>query len=288
MSWKINTDTKLEIFNRLINKESFSIDSVIPRVEGRIDIGGIQYKQRFQFKYETITSVEFVNVDFSGADFCKLLFEGCIFKNCLFDGTTCKDWGLHGCEIVDSKFIQTDLSNSAFGLKEGMPTRFKSTEFIKTNLKSSSPGDSVFEDCLFDNCKLNKVHFRGTKIRKSKFKGKLNGTIFWRESYTDGLEGELENVDFSEADLRMVEFSELNLREVTFPANEDHIVVHDYRNTLKKLCEKFKGHDLFFLLDGSLSNAGAEQEIGVFHAKDIEKESGPEAVNEFRQALKEL
>jgi uncharacterized protein YjbI with pentapeptide repeats len=91
----------------------------------------------------------------------------------------------------------------------------------QTHLRGVTWPGAIFEDCRFEHCKLAKLDFGGSILRRSTFTGRLSEVIFrdvpWDHEHFEP--NEMDEVDFHDAELYFVEFRNLALRRVRWPEN---------------------------------------------------------------------
>lgn len=145
--------------------------------EGRHDFRGCNAEVYVEFR-----NLELANYDFSYFDFYELKFRNCQLKNWFCEKLKCpiKFWN---STITDSIFSNSDLSSSWFG-----PSVTR-CNFIKCRFYNMYSDESVFEDCLIANCKVQHMPATISYIR-TKFVGPLHRFYFCQK---------IERCDFTEA-----------------------------------------------------------------------------------------
>jgi uncharacterized protein YjbI with pentapeptide repeats len=133
------------------------------------------------------TATEFCNLELSNYDFSYFEFQRLTFRNCKLVNWYCEKLKctlkLRSTAIIDCHFINADLTSSSFG-----PSVIR-CEFIKCRLYDMYSDESVFEDCLIANCKVQHMPATISYIR-TKFVGPLHRFYFCQK---------IERCDFTEA-----------------------------------------------------------------------------------------
>lgn len=133
------------------------------------------------------TATEFCNLELSNYDFSYFEFQRITFRNCKLVNWYCEKLKcalrLWDTSVTDCNFINADLTSSSFG-----PSVVR-CNFIKCRLYDMYSDESVFEDCLIENCKVQHMPATISYIR-TKFVGTLHRFYFNRK---------IECCDFTEA-----------------------------------------------------------------------------------------
>ena len=180
---------------------------------------------------------QFDGADFSNQQFDHLRFFNCKFNNCRFDVSRFIDLRVWGSSFQSCSFRKAKLRDAALGgLIENRPNTFEDSQFIEADLRGSSYISAVFDRCDFENAKLKKVDFNGSRFTKCRFTGELRETSFADVAFDheDLQPNRMVEVDFTQAELRWVEFRRLDLSKALLPQDEAHIVFPDFRRFLER------------------------------------------------------
>ncbi|HEY9004932.1 MAG TPA: pentapeptide repeat-containing protein [Ohtaekwangia sp.] len=208
--------------------------------------------------------VKMESIDFSYADISYSWLEKCIITNCIFEETKAKEIHILSSDFSNCVFRKVNLSYSYINENIGSNSgSFKNVEFIETNLSESIFCFPIIEDCLFTNCNLKAANFDGSRLKRCKFKGKVDSP--WFRGYSKNAHrsllgvfnrvnpkdysNEMEDVDFSEAEMIGVSFSdEIDLTKCIFPTNDEKYILikkvkQVYLKMKKTITESWDGED---------------------------------------------
>ena len=91
---------------------------------------------------KNLKDFKLVDANFLYANFENCMFTKGVFRNCVFETTNFKEIGLWDCTFIECKFIKTDFQNASMGV------------------------NTVYQDCIFDSCKLKGKYFNfGTQSK---------------------------------------------------------------------------------------------------------------------------
>lgn len=140
------------------------------------------------------TATEFCNLELSNYDFSYFEFQRITFRNCKLVNWYCEKLKcalrLWDTSVTDCNFINADLTSSSFG-----PSVVR-CNFIKCRLYDMYSDDSVFEDCLIENCKVQHMPATISYIR-TKFVGLLHRFYFCQKiEYCDFTEAQFDDCGF--------------------------------------------------------------------------------------------
>ncbi len=244
----------------------------------------------------TLKDVRLNALDFSGACLDNLFISDVEMTNCVFDNCSCRNWRVRGTSINNSSFRGTDLRDSSLGgVSDGRANTFVGVDFLSADLRGSFHSCAEYRDCRFKNTRLKKVGFQGSRFVDCTFEGELREVCFNRADtqYNSFPPNYMIRVDFSRAKLRLVEFRELELNDVALPADEDHIILDEYRPTLERLIKVFTADEsdlparqIAAGFRHKLRWAGAKQKRGVLNKLDIQEVGGEDLVRRVEQALR--
>jgi uncharacterized protein YjbI with pentapeptide repeats len=286
------------------------ISPVARKVDGRADFRGIHAPKPIAGRERRVGAAQLVEVeglvvvrgatwkglDFTGADLSSLRFIDTHIEDCVFDKAKCRDWRMWGTTVRRSSFASADLRGASLGAVQdgGRRNAFVDVTFTKTNLTATSYMSAEFVRCTFSNAKLDKVEFRGSTFEACVFQGELKEVLF--DSAVDPAlckeatrlpRNQMLRADFSQARLRGVEFRGIDLKDVTFPSDDAHIVIPNYRDALDRALAiaKTSSDPKAKLMAGYLTIrrdwAGS---VGVINRQDLVDFDG----EEFAQAFLEL
>jgi uncharacterized protein YjbI with pentapeptide repeats len=228
----------------------------------------------------TIRGASLSNLDWSGAQLESLRMFDSTVSDCVFDTARCQDWRLWGCRFRDSRFVGTDLRDSALGpWWNGRGNVYECVNFSRADLRRISCLAATFIDCDFTDAKLEKIDFQSSSFIGVTFAGKLREVIFWDHGFRTGKPdpNPMQEVDFTNAQLEGVEFRRLNLESVRFPRSADHLVVHNYRCVIERALEILRNDDsrigrvLRATFEIHKKWIGPQQNIGMFAMADFDE-----------------
>lgn len=244
-----------------------------------------------------VSKQQIERVDFTGSRLDHLSLAECFFRDCVFDESSCKHWRLWGCTFADCSFRNVDLRYSGLGGVDGIGgskrNTYRGVWFKASDLRSTAYISATFSDCVFDHCKLNKVDFQGTEFEHCAFMGELREVMFYRYGFRGDRfpPNSMRGVSFSDAQLRMCDFRRLDLSDVVFPADSDHVVVHDCRTqipvVLAELASLSGAECISALLRNQLDWLGENQQVAVFNVLDFEECAGSAVASAAAEVLRQ-
>lgn len=195
-----------------------------------------------RYAIQTVDALQLRDHQFDGADFSNQRFDhlrlfNCKFKGCRFDLSRFVDLRVWGSSFQSCSFRKATLRDAALGgLIEKQHNVFEDTPFTQADLRGSSYISAVFDRCDFENAKLKKVDFNGSRFTRCRFAGELRETSFADVAFDhEGLEpNRMVEVDLSKAQLRWVQFRRLDLSKALLPQDEAHIIFPDFRRFLER------------------------------------------------------
>jgi len=234
-----------------------------------------------------IVGARWNGLDFRGSDLRSLRVFDSVFSNCVFDFCECSDWRLWGVKMDRCSFVGANLHDSALGpVFQGKCNTYEESNFDKATLTGTSFQTAEFSGCTFRVTNLDRVNFQGSVFSDCVFEGGLRGTMFYDRGYGTVVDAmpanEMRNVNFARAALRWVAFRNLDLLQVEWPDDGEHLLVPNYRRTMRRLVEVFRqrsdsaSRQFVAVFEDLLKWAGAHQEQGVLNKLDL-KEMGGEA-----------
>jgi uncharacterized protein YjbI with pentapeptide repeats len=275
----------------------------IPKIDGRIDLRNLHISEPYAVKtmkipladvtvlggITSIESVSWQSIDFSSSQLPGLRFLDCQIRNCVFDRCRMADLRVWRTDFANVSFRSADLRGAMLGGTSENDNRrvsFHDVDFSAADMRGTMYGAAEFLRCKFNHAKLNKVDFQSSTFTDCSFEGELREVLFYRRGFRGERfpPNEMKRVDFRRAKLRWSEFRGLDLDEVFFPADEDHIVVENYPETLDRLLAYFRGRPDF----GSRTLAtcfehdkkwlGPCQKIGVLNKHDLIDSAGDDGL----------
>lgn len=265
-------------------------DLGLPRFEGRVDLRGARFD-------DLVVGLNgpgaWTGIDFSGATFTELMIRNLSMDNCLFDKARLDSMRMWGTQVRNTSFVAASLREAALGTagELGINT-FENVDFSRAKMGRSAWFVAKVDGCKFDG--LKDVDFKGTQFSNCSFDGTISDVSFQKTTnLVDAARfgsNEMKNVDFSNAKFSWVEFRDLDLDEVTWPVDDDHLVVDDYRRSLERAIAWLhaRGDEgaerVASLLERRLSFAGARQQRGVVRWSALEKLAGG-PIDELRAQL---
>lgn len=186
----------------------------------RIDVAGFEFVAR---SYVRWTGIELTGLDLSHAVLDHLWLTECVIRDCVFDGARLRSGRLFSCWFDRCSFRGADLKDLGAGPIEDDPrTRFRAADFTKADMRRIATPSAAYQDCIFDDTRLDKVSFGGSLIERCRFSGLLSEVEFCRTPWERDRyrPNPMDDVDFSEAELFYVMFRDLELDRVRWPENE--------------------------------------------------------------------
>lgn len=238
-----------------------------------------------------IKAIEWKDLDFTGARLGKLRFMDATVRNCVFNQAFCQGWRIWSTKIGNSSFARADLRGSQMGaLFEGRASEYHQVDFTKADLRDSHFPSTELYGCTFIQGKLKKLRFNGCSLSDCVFEGTLPEVSFYREGLNVGapntISREMVNVDFSRAKFRWVEIRGYDLNQVKLPADDDHLIVEDVKNSLGRIIKALnerpdKGsHGMAAALECVLNWTGTNQCRGVISKHDLLESVGEDHFDE--------
>ncbi|NOU34478.1 MAG: pentapeptide repeat-containing protein [Polyangiaceae bacterium] len=265
-------------------------DVALPRFEGRVDLRGARFD-------DLVVGLNgpgaWTGIDFSGATFTELMIRNLSMDNCLFDKARLDSMRMWGTQVKNTSFVEASLREAALGTAGDLGINtFENVDFSRAKMGHSVWFVAKVDGCKFDG--LKGVQFEGTQFSNCTFAGTLSDISFQKTTnLVDAARfgsNEMRNVDFSNAKFSWVEFRDLDLDEVTWPVDDDHLVVDEYRQSLERSIAWLhaRGDEgaerLAGWLERQLSFAGAGQQRGVLRWSALAKLAGG-PIDELRAQL---
>ena len=298
-----------EVWQQLVHGRPLD-DVGVPMIDGRLNLRNLHVPEPHAVKTVRmpladvtvlggITSIEGVSwqsIDFSGSELPGLRFLDCRIRNCVFDRCRMSDLRVWRTDFANVSLRSADLRGAMLGgtrEKDGRRVSFHDVDFTAADMRGTMYGAAEFVRCKFNHAKLVKVDFQSSTFTDCSFEGELRGVLFYRRGF-DGERfppNEMKRVDLRRAKLRWSEFRGLDLDEVSFPADEDHIVIEKFPETIDRLLEHFRGRsDLNsrklvgrFELDKKW--LGSRQRVGVLNKHDLVESVGEDGLRAVLQII---
>jgi hypothetical protein len=212
-------------------------------------------------------------------------------RNCVFNQAFCQGWRIWSTKILNSSFAEADLRGSQLGaLFQGRASEYHQVDFTKADLRHSHFPSTELIGCTFIKGKLKKLRFNGCSLSDCVFEGTLPEVSFYREGWnTDApntIGREMVNIDFSRAKFRWVEIRGYDLDQVKFPADNDHLIVEDVKNSLGRIIKVLRdrpdkgSHGMAAALETVLKWTGPNQRRGVISKHDLLETVGEDYLDE--------
>jgi len=261
--WKQKWETVMKCF---LGENKFEkLDKSYYLENGYLDLRGFDFGQRVDFKEYSdkdyselslkslgvIRGIDFVNVDFSYADFSGRSINNCKFNNCIFNYSNFRGILEQQCEFFNCNFYKGTFGGF-LGCGESL---YKNVIFDGVNMKDTWMNLPNFEDCIFENCKLKEVHFKGSHFRRVKFNGKVaeivlqpkteepTSSIYYKSKYERWNAVNPMRIDFSEAELMDIRvWGECDFSNVILPADGNGYIVFNVAKA-KKVIEEFRDNN---------------------------------------------
>jgi uncharacterized protein YjbI with pentapeptide repeats len=289
-----------DVWEQLIHGKPLG-EAGVPKIDGRFNLRNLHVPEpyakktvRTPFADVTVlggtTSIEGANwqsIDFSHSQLPGLRFLDCQISNCLFDRCRMRDLRVWNTKFSNVSFRSTDLRGAVLGGVGGLGRNsFRNVDFTAADMRGTIYKAAEFVDCKFNRAKLDKVDFQSSTFTDCSFEGELREVLFYRRGFEGELfpPNEMKRVDFSRAKLRWSEFRGLDLDDVSFPADEDHIVIENFPETLDRLLAFFRGRPdlgsrrLFRSLELHKKWLGSRQKVGVLNKHDLIEMAGEEGL----------
>jgi hypothetical protein len=239
-----------QIFELIQEPELATIRALIPDVDGRVDLRGLDFTPLV--KVHTPLRKHFEKVDFSHSTLCQRLnFERSAFIDCLFNHTQidCGFWGslFDGC-VFEGTVIYSPLGNveertsPPTGLKKPPMSyaglglydyeRFHQCRFRKAKFKKYSHFGAINIDCVFEHCDIRSGWIYGA-FENCTFIGKLRDNIFHGhrrmvqqgQHSPNGMFNTMSGVDFSQCEMTFIAFHDgCDLSHIVPPDAATHCI----------------------------------------------------------------
>jgi hypothetical protein len=170
-------------------------------------------------------------------------------------------------------------------------SEYSTVDFTKADLRQAFFPSTELKSCTFIRTQLKKTGFKGCSLADCVFEGTLPEVSFHREDWKPNDAGtvsrEMANVDFSRAKFRWVEFRGYDLDQVQFPADDDHLIVGDWKNSLSRLIKLLNDRAdqgskaMAAGLECVLKWSGPNQRRGVISKHDLLESVGEDHLDEI-------
>lgn len=200
--------------------------------------------------------VIFRNCHFKKCNFKQAMIRKCVFENCEFTDCSFSEAELVACNFLRCKLVKCNL-NYAFTSKNigNNSGAFQDVNFISCNFSGAYFFFPLISNTRFENCKLNRVYFDGSRLSNVSFIGEIDGA--WFRGYSVlasknflGLfnrinpkhyRNKMENVDFSSCKILDVTFSHgIDLSNCIFNADANAIYIENPKYFYEKVIELIK------------------------------------------------
>jgi len=296
-----------DIWAQLVHGRPLS-DASVPKIGNRFDLRNLHLAEPHAVKTvrtpladvtvlggtTSIEGASWQSIDFSSSELPGLRFLDCQIRNCVFDRCRMDDLRVWRTDFTNVSFRSADLRGAVLGgtsEKDSRRNSFHDVDFTAADMRGTVYGAAEFVRCKFNHAKLNKVDFQSSTFTDCSFEGELSGVMFYRRGFGGELfpPNEMKRVDLRRAKLRWSEFRGLDLGEVFFPADEDHIVMENYPETLDRLIAYFRGRSdlgsrcLATRFEHEKKWLGPHQRVGMLSKQDLMECGGEEG---FKAAIK--
>lgn len=158
---------------------------------------------------------------FSKCTLQNMCLFNCKLQSCTFDACLLCDSGLWDSVVENCHFIRCDMRRMAFGgvnFDKPNPNIYRANIFKKCRLAPSYHTCEIYEDCIFENCKLDGVNFDGAVFQRCKFTGKISNVSFSAACAVapNGRVNRMAQCDFSESTMREFLFRNIDLTDTVF------------------------------------------------------------------------
>jgi uncharacterized protein YjbI with pentapeptide repeats len=292
-----------EVWQQLVHGKPLS-EAGVPTIDGRFDLRHLHVPEPYSVTTErmpladatvlggltSIKGASWQSIDFSSSQMPGLRLSDCRIRNCVFDRCRMGDLRVWRTDFADVSFRSADLRGAVLGgtsENDGRRNTFHDVDFTAADMRGTIYGAAEFVRCKFNHAKLNKVDFQSSTFTDCSFEGELRGVLFYRRGFKGELfpPNEMKRVDFRRAKLRWSEFRGLDLDDVLFPADEDHLIVENYPETLDRFLTFFRGRSdlgsrsLVRIFDNRRKWLGAQQKVGVLNKHDLVEAAGEDGLH---------
>lgn len=220
-----NVTEKLEMYSGRFVIDSFDVQNAAAFPNNLLKNLKLRYFSRSHItKWKSYKRLHFKNCNLSGVTMLGGKIEGCVFEACNLDRIS-----FFGTAISNTRFEDCSLKSAHMGghipvLRQ--ECSFEQIEFDCSNLEASTHSDEKYTNCIFRNCRVDGVEFRGAVFKDCKFTGKLRNVLFERD-YAFGKRTSVHNTmlrcDFTSCLLVNTYFRNIDLDKSMFSSTEDMI-----------------------------------------------------------------
>ena len=223
----------------------------------QLEIAGVKLDRQEGLTHFHNTSwrdLEFQDCDLSDAKFFKGSLTNCRFEKC--DLTRTGFWEL---QVNDVRLSKCKLRDSAPGGIDTMgvhiPNRFERVSFVRCDLRGSAHSCETYTDCIFSDCRLDRVDFHGAVFANCRFEGRLSEVMFRSIDPTcpEMPPNHLANCDFSKARLEGCSFVQIDLDKIILPEDPRILFLPKGPDDLRAWRVRLGKSDYFleYLIDGA-------------------------------------
>ena len=304
-----NAGGAVRVWERLVRGESLD-DLALPVRNGRIVVRDLTLPKPsrgrgavagFEGVAELRGTTVLRNVRWKGLDFAEcslsgLRFVDCRLEDCCFERALCRGWRMWNTTVKRTEFREADLHGAALGgVDAGKRNRFENVYFVRSDMRETAWVSCDMIGCVFEETRLDKVDFQGTRFEHCSFVGEVREVLFYRHAFGEEQlpANDMRGVDFSRARLRSVEFRGLDLKEVKWPTNDDQLVIPEYVQALDRALRMLAGRaepgakNARVLLEMQRRWAGPAQWEGIVSRRELVAAAGRKLAEELIGVLRQ-
>lgn len=224
------SDTKFSPDARLRSKRSYASE-VVPF---SVHVTGKGWAHRLLGRQPVWRNLVFRNCAISGLAFTHCILEDCVFENCEL---AIQNWKTSYRRV---RFSDCDMRSFSFGADApNNANKFAEVTLEQCRLQSRFMDYSVFEDCRFVDCRMDRAEFRQAKLHRTAFAGELDDVIFGCDYLGPTM---LDDVDFTAAHLSFCAFRNVRASDIKPPVAAGHYLIKDFSGFIKTLDEAVTAH----------------------------------------------
>ncbi|SEC59012.1 Uncharacterized protein YjbI, contains pentapeptide repeats [Rhizobiales bacterium GAS188] len=227
------------------------------------------------------------SIDFSSSRLPGLQFFDCRIRDCLFDRCKLTRLRVWATEFSNDSFRYADLRDCSLGSSwQGRPSIYRDVDFTNADMRRSGNHPAEYINCMFKNTKLSGCHDIRSSFINCSFEGELRDVTFQAHDWENKAAPPkvMKGVDFSRAKFWHTDFRGFDLDDVRFPEDDDHVIVDNIRDCVKRLHDYFNprpdvgSQRVTAGLEHQLRWMGAGRKTGVFRKSLILEMAGEEGL----------